>query len=54
MFIELYKFSKLVMHLNSCYMDLSHDTNTMGGFFYGLYTGSSSNPARYGFYFCYG
>ena len=25
MFIELYKFSKLVMHLNSCSMDLSRD-----------------------------
>ena len=25
MFIELYKFSKLVMHLNSCSMDLGHD-----------------------------
>ena len=25
MFIELYKFSRLVMHLNSCSMDLGHD-----------------------------
>ena len=25
MFIELYKFSKLVMHLNSCSMDLGRD-----------------------------
>ena len=27
MFIELYKFSKLVMHLNSYSMDLGRDTN---------------------------
>ena len=27
MFMELYKFSKLVMHLNSCFMDLGHDTD---------------------------
>ena len=26
MFIELYEFSKLVMHLNSCSMDLGRDT----------------------------
>ena len=26
MFMELYKFSKLVMHLNSCSMDLGHDS----------------------------
>ena len=25
MFMELYKFSRLVMHLNSCSMDLGHD-----------------------------
>ena len=25
MFMELYKFSKLVMHLNSCFMDLGRD-----------------------------
>ena len=25
MFIELYEFSKLVMHLNSCFMDLGSD-----------------------------
>ena len=25
MFMELYKFSKFVMHLNSCSMDLGHD-----------------------------
>jgi len=29
-------------------------TSTMGGSIYGLYTGSSSNLARYGFYFCCG
>ena len=27
MFMELYKFSKLVMHLNSCSMDLGSDIN---------------------------
>ena len=27
MFSELYKFSKLVMHLNSCSMNLGHDKN---------------------------
>ena len=27
MLIELYKFSKLVMHLNSCSMDLGRDNN---------------------------
>ena len=26
MFIELYKFSKLVMYLNSCSMDLGRDS----------------------------
>ena len=26
MFMELYKFSKLVMRLNSCSMDLGHDS----------------------------
>ena len=26
MFMELYKFSKLVMHLNSCSMDLGRDS----------------------------
>ena len=26
MFMELYKFSRLVMHLNSCFIDLSHDS----------------------------
>ena len=26
MFMELYKFSKLVMHLNSCSMDFSRDS----------------------------
>ena len=26
MFLELCKISKLVMHLNSCSMDLGHDT----------------------------
>ena len=28
MFMELYKFSRLVMHLNSCSMDLGCDTLT--------------------------
>ena len=28
MFMELYKFSRLVMHLNSCSMDLGRDTLT--------------------------
>ena len=34
MFMELYKFSRLVMHLNSCSMDLGRDSSplrTMGG-----------------------
>ena len=26
MFIELYKFSKLVMYLNPCFMDLGRDS----------------------------
>ena len=30
MFIELYKFSKLVMHLNSCSMDLGCDKSGSG------------------------
>ena len=28
MFIELYKFRKLVMHLNSCSMDLGRDISS--------------------------
>ena len=28
MFIELYKFSRLVMHLNSCSMDLGRDKSS--------------------------
>ena len=28
MFIELYEFNKLVMHLNSCSMDLGRDTRS--------------------------
>ena len=28
MFMELYKFSKLVMHLNSCSMDLGCDSTS--------------------------
>ena len=27
MFMELYKFSRLVVHLNSCSMDLGRDTS---------------------------
>ena len=30
MFIELYKFSKLVIHLNSCFMDLGRDNFSLG------------------------
>ena len=30
MFIELYKFSKLVIHLNSCSMDLGRDNFSLG------------------------
>ena len=42
MFMELYKFSSLVMHLNSCSMDLGRDsvetyriiqTNSLGKYF---------------------
>ena len=29
MFIELYKFSRFVMYLNPCLMDLGHDTSNL-------------------------
>ena len=32
MFMELYKFSKLVMYLNSCSMDLGRDTQPSNSF----------------------
>ena len=34
MFIELYKFNKLVMHLNSCSMDLGRDSVGIGALGY--------------------
>ena len=34
MFMELYKFSRLVMHLNSYSMDLSHDTSNQPPHYY--------------------
>ena len=46
MFMELYKFSRLVMHLNSCSMDLGRDRQYPGGARSSPPRGSKNNVDR--------